>query len=192
MIEGLRVAAGDVIAGNAIAVARTSEDDLECAVRDHARLVYRIAFSVLRNHHDAEDAAQEVFVRVLRHRRKLAKVEDLRAWLAKIAWRVAVQRRKRVSDVALDDLGDDVAAIRSRAEAADDMLLANERAIVVAKLIATLPAELRDAITLSTVSEMKVADIAKLLGTNEAAIRSRTFRARQILRDKLAAILGTL
>ena len=186
------MAAGDVIAGNAIAVARTSEDDVECAVRDHARLVYRIAFSVLRNHHDAEDAAQEVFVRVLRHRRKLAKVEDLRAWLAKIAWRVAVERRKRVPEVALDELGDELAAIRSRGKAADEMLLADERAVVVAKLIATLPAELRDAITLSTVSQMKPAEIAKMLGTNEAAVRSRTFRARQILRDKLAAMMGSL
>src|SRR5258708_14447008 len=48
-----------------------SEDALEAAVREHARLVYRIAYSVLRNHHDAEDATQETFVRVLRYARKL-------------------------------------------------------------------------------------------------------------------------
>ena len=36
---------------------RTEDDQLELAVREHARLVYRVAYSVLRDHHDAEDAA---------------------------------------------------------------------------------------------------------------------------------------
>src|SRR5215468_2316955 len=49
----------------------TNEDALEAAVREHTRLVYRIAYSVSRNHHDAEDATQETFMRVLRYRRKL-------------------------------------------------------------------------------------------------------------------------
>ncbi len=48
------------------------DDQLELAVREHARLVYRVAYSVLRDHHDAEDATQETFLRVLRYRRKLA------------------------------------------------------------------------------------------------------------------------
>jgi RNA polymerase sigma-70 factor, ECF subfamily len=73
----------------------TNEDAIEAAVREHARLVYRIAYSVLRNHHDAEDATQETFVRVLRYGRKLEGVEDPKTWLAKIAWRVAVERSRR-------------------------------------------------------------------------------------------------
>jgi RNA polymerase sigma-70 factor, ECF subfamily len=68
-------------------MAGTDEDILENAVREHARMVYRIAYSVLRNHHDAEDATQETFVRVLRYKRKLEGIEDPKTWLAKIAWR---------------------------------------------------------------------------------------------------------
>lgn len=75
-----------------MAMARTHEDVLEAAVREHARLVYRVAYSVLRNHHDAEDATQETFVRVLRYRRKLSEVQSQRNWLARIAWRVAAER----------------------------------------------------------------------------------------------------
>jgi RNA polymerase sigma-70 factor, ECF subfamily len=151
---------------------------------------------VLRNHHDAEDATQEAFMRVLRYRRKLAGVKDTRAWLARIAWRVAVERRKKVPEVSLqvtlEDVSETVSQLRSKAEAADNTLLAQELADLTGKLIATLPTELRDAITLSTVQEMGAAQIATVLGVNEAAVRSRIFRARQILREKLAAVLGTL
>jgi hypothetical protein len=63
------------------------KDLLENLVQQHARLVYRIAYAVLRRHHDAEDATQETFVRVLRYSRKLAGVEDHKTWLARIAWR---------------------------------------------------------------------------------------------------------
>ncbi len=45
---------------------------LEALVREHSRLVYRIAYAVLRRHHDAEDATQEAFMRVLRYSSKLA------------------------------------------------------------------------------------------------------------------------
>ncbi len=48
-----------VISNGAIPLADANQDALETAVREHARLVYRIAYSVLRNHHDAEDATQE-------------------------------------------------------------------------------------------------------------------------------------
>ncbi len=57
------------------------------------------------------------------------------------------------------------------------------------KLMAGLPGKLRDPLTLSTVEEMSPADIAEVLGINEAAVRSRLFRARRILREKLTVLL---
>lgn len=98
-----------VIANGAMALAETGEDALESAVREHARLVYRIAYSVLRNHQDAEDATQETFVRVLRYGRKLEGVRDQKTWLARIAWRVAIERRKKLPEIPLDEQGEDLA-----------------------------------------------------------------------------------
>jgi len=60
---------------------------------------------------------------------------------------------------------------------------------VLDSLIAALPSKLRDPLTLSTLEEMSPAQIAEVLGINEAAVRSRLFRARQILRSKLAVLL---
>jgi hypothetical protein len=105
MSEDRQVLAGEAILSEAATAGRTDdrssefersrEITLEGLVRGHSRLVYRIAYAVLRSHHDAEDATQETFLRVLRHRSKLAAVEDPKTWLARIAWRAAVDRSKK-------------------------------------------------------------------------------------------------
>ena len=189
MFEDLKVAAGQVIVSDAMALARTDEDQVELAVRQHAQMVYRIAYSILRNHHDAEDATQETFVRVLKARRKLSAVDDPRKWLARIAWRVAVGRKGKSPDVSLEGVGQVVARLRSTGVPADDAVRGEEVAIALERLIPTLPRRLRDVVALSTVEEMPPPDIAGILEISEAAVRSRLFRARQILRDKLAELL---
>src|SRR5882762_5751127 len=100
MYESRQLVAGEAILSEAATLVRRqdvhSQDEvLEDLGRQHARLVYRIAYAVLRRHHDAEDATQETFVRLLRYGRKLAGVEDPKTWLARIAWRVAVDRSKQ-------------------------------------------------------------------------------------------------
>jgi len=189
MFEDLKVAAGQVIVSDAMALARTDEDQVELAVRQHAQMVYRIAYSILRNHHDAEDATQETFVRVLKARRKLSAVDDPRKWLARIAWRVAVGRKGKSPNVSLEEVGQVVARLRSTGVPADDAVRGEEVAIALERLIPSLPRRLRDVVTLSTVEEMPPPDIAGILEISEAAVRSRLFRARQILRDKLAELL---
>ena len=71
------------------------EDVVALLVRDHATFVYRVAFSVLHNSHDAEDVVQETFIRVMRRTRQLPLIRDQRAWLARIAWRLAITRWNR-------------------------------------------------------------------------------------------------
>ena len=182
--------AEQVIVSQAIPATRpetAQEDALEAAVREHARLVYRICYSVLRNHHDAEDATQETFLRVLRYRRELEGIREQRAWLARVAWRTAIERRPKANEVALDDVHD-AHQIRSSDMSADQALLGTETSQLMQSLIAALPERLRDPLTLSTLEEMTPASIAEVLGLNEAAVRSRLFRARQILREKLVAL----
>jgi RNA polymerase sigma-70 factor, ECF subfamily len=192
MIEDRRVVAGEAILDRAsIERSRIESRDalLEALVREHSRLVYRIAYSVLRCHQDAEDATQETFMRVLRYGSKLADVEDSKTWLARIAWRVAVDRSKRrvrTREIALDDPEKPVAEVASVANSVDETVQGAQIGTVLEKLIAAMPSKLRDPLILSTIQEMSPREVAGTLGINEAAVRSRVFRARKILKEKLA------
>jgi RNA polymerase sigma-70 factor, ECF subfamily len=192
MIEDRRVVAGEAILDRAsIERSRIESRDalLEALVREHSRLVYRIAYSVLRCHQDAEDATQETFMRVLRYGSKLADVEDSKTWLARIAWRVAVdrgKRRGRTREVALEDPEKPVAQVASIANSADETVRGAQIGTVLEKLIAAMPSKLREPLILSTIQEMSPREVAGTLGINEAAVRSRVFRARKILKEKLA------
>jgi RNA polymerase sigma-70 factor, ECF subfamily len=169
--------------GNVLAVRlwtkASDETAFETCVREHGQMVFRIAFSVLRNEHDAEDAAQETFLRALRSG-KLKDVNDSRAWLARIAWRIALDHR-RPEDVAIDAIAEP-ASLELDAENA---LLREERSQILQELIRSLPRELQDVVTLSTVQELSGADVAAILGIPEATVRTRMYRARELMKEKL-------
>jgi len=189
MIEGGQVVSGEAILSGTVTVERNRQEELEALVRQHSRLVYRIAYAVLRRHHDAEDATQETFMRVLRYSRKLAAVEDPKTWLARIAWRVAVDRsgrRGRMREIPLEDPEKPVVEVASSDTPADEIMHGTQIGAVLERLIAALPEKLREPLILSTIEEMSSREVAATLGTNEAAVRSRVFRARQILQEKLA------
>ena len=62
----------------------------------NTRRPYRVAFSILRNPSDAEDAVrQEAFLRVLRHRDTLGEIRDHRVWLIRIVWNIVLDRKRR-------------------------------------------------------------------------------------------------
>lgn len=177
------------LAQKALARQEQDEDLLEAAVREHARLVYRIAYSVLPNTADAEDATQETFLRVLRYGKRLAGIRDQKAWLARIAWCVAVERRKSMAKAATG-AEEAVETLVAPGHGADRVLLERERNAVLERLISALPSQLRDALVLSTLEEIAPREAASMLGISEAAVRSRTFRARELLRERLLALTG--
>ena len=177
------------MASEVLALAQAEEDLLEAAVREHSRLVYRIAYSVLKDHADAEDATQETFLRVLRYEKKFARVDNPKAWLARIAWRVAVEGRRQVvrAGAKMEQAG---VGLPSPGAGVERVLLEQERSALLDRLIAALPEQLRGPLVLSTLEEISPREVAVVLGISEAAVRSRAFRARQILKDKLMEKIG--
>ncbi|MGA3106984.1 MAG: RNA polymerase sigma factor [Terriglobales bacterium] len=166
-------------------LARSRDELLEEFVRQHARLIYRIAYAVLRSHPDAEDATQETFLRVLRYGHRLEAVENPKTWLARIAWRVAVDRsrkRGRRQEVEFDE---EAPAEMSAETPAYEMLRSSQVSGWLEKLIAALPRKLRQPLILSTLEEMSPAEVAATLGISEAAVRSRVFRARRLLQERM-------
>jgi RNA polymerase sigma factor (sigma-70 family) len=196
MIEVKRLLAGEAVLSDAVTVPssqdasrdRTQDDTLEDLVRQHSRLVYHIAYAALRSHPDAEDATQETFLRVLRYSRKLAKVENPKTWLARIAWRVAVdrsQQRGRKREVALENPENAASEVPSSEALADETMQGAQVGARLERLIAALPEKLREPLILSALEEMSPREVAATLGITEAAVRSRVFRARQILKERL-------
>ena len=154
---------------------------LEAVVREHGRLVFKVAYGVLRNSHDAEDVVQEVFLRA--HRSGMKGIADMPAWLARVAFRVAIDHLRKPRGLDVSEIE------RSSAEPnAEHLAMHRQRVEQVQRLIAALPEELRYPLVLSAMEELNSRQIAEVIGIPESSVRGRILRARQILKDKLSAL----
>ncbi len=94
--------------------------DLAAMVDAYSTLLFRIAHSVLRSRTEAEDVVQDVFIRVLQHRRSLSTVRDMRVWLIRIAWNLALDRKRRKRPEQLDESFREIAGERNDARGCSD------------------------------------------------------------------------
>ena len=188
---------GDTVLKSAIAM-EAAAPTVETLVADHSQMVFRIAYSILRNHHDAEDAAQECFLRVWKQKDRLHEVSNAKTWLARIAWTTALDKRRSsramvsLSVVSLSDeqSGAELAqSIPDLAVAADQQLASAQMQQMLERLIAGLPEDLRNTLELSTIQELNSAEIADVMKIPEGSVRTRLFRARKQLKEKLAVLL---
>lgn len=171
----------------------TTDPDAEFAalVERQSRFVFRVAYAVLLNSHDAEDAVQETFLKLYRNR-GWNQAENERAFLARCAWRIAVDLRRRSSapaDTSTDSLSPD--DLPSELPGPEMHLETEDRHATVHALIDSLAEELRVPLVLSAFQELNSREIAAILGIPEGTVRTRLQRARQILRQKLTAMRDT-
>lgn len=167
-------------------------DTMERLVAEHNGMVFRIAYSILRNHHDAEDAVQESFLKALKYGRNLEHVRNKKTWLGRIAWTVALDRRALQSKSGqrnADAEPDPVEQLPDLRPGMEDQLAGRQMQQLLERMIATLPEELRLPLELSTVQELNSTEIAELMGIPEGSVRTRLFRARGILKEKLSSVL---
>jgi RNA polymerase sigma-70 factor (ECF subfamily) len=190
--------AGQAILGETVlkkAKASEAEDPvqtMEVLVSLHGPMVFRIAYSILRNHQDAEDAAQECFLRVLKAQGRWNEVRHMKTWLARIAWTTAIdQRSRRAASSANEEAVDDdmLAQLPDARRGSDEQVASGQMRVLLERLIAGLPEELRQPLELSTVQELNSAEIAELMGIPEGSVRTRLLRARRLLKDKMAVLL---
>lgn len=161
-----------------------SETDLAALVETYSALLFRVAYSVLRSRTEAEDVVQDVFLRVLEHQRSLPAIRDLRVWLVRIAWNLAVDRRRRVRPDQMDD-------VFTRSLVAKNLPIdqaINEASKLRSALneLERLPRKERQVLLLSAIEEMSTAEIVAVLEKSESAVRALASRARARLRERLA------
>ena len=157
--------------------AESADDRFTALVRRHSLFVFRVVFAVLRNRADAEDVAQETFLKLYRLR-GWETAEDEKAYLARAAWRMAVERRGKKG------LGEAVPSERWGRNPEEIAIAADQEAWIHG-LIDTLPEELRLPLALAGIQGLSSAEVGALMDLPEGTVRSRTARARQLLRKKI-------
>ncbi len=169
-------------------VAMPSEDDLEAVdvgalVGAYAGVMFRVAHAVLRSRQEAEDVVQDSFVKVLERRGRLGEVREMRVWLVKIAWNLALDRRRRIRPEQMDERFS--AELAGKNVPADVAMAEAGRMAAVLREIERLPKKEREALLLSAMEELGTAEMAAVLGRSESATRALLYRARTRLKQRM-------
>ena len=165
----------------------------ESIVEQHAGRVYRLAYHLTGNQHDAEDLTQDVFVRVFNSLSQY-KPGTFEGWLHRITTNLFLDRMRRKARIRFDFMADDDATVATSesfdrqersGQPEDAFAMANLGDDIVEALM-DLPPEYRAAVVLSDIEGLSYEEIAATLGIKLGTVRSRLSRARARLRDSLA------
>jgi RNA polymerase sigma-70 factor (ECF subfamily) len=170
-------------------VARAQDGDtgaFESLVKRHMRAAHAVAFGVLAERADADDAVQDGFLSALQHLDSCSPAEKFRAWLLTIVRNRAfdLKRRGRVRSVDMLEEGTAQTHEPSPLEMAERSEL-NDR---LTAAIGTLTDTQREVLMMHDIEGWKHADIAHLLGLAESTVRVHLLHARRRLRTQLLAI----
>ena len=159
----------------------------------HATAVFQFLYRMVGTAEDANDLAQEAFVRVYRHRDRFRPDSSFSTWVFTIAANLArnqLRWRARHPTVPLDAAASGSTQtygelLPSGDNSPDDELLLAERRAAVRAAITELPVDLREALFLFEFEDRSMTETATILGTTQKGIESRLYRARGQLRERL-------
>jgi RNA polymerase sigma-70 factor, ECF subfamily len=169
----------------------TRDEDAEftALVRRRSHFAFRVAYAVLLNSADAEDAVQESFLKLHRHG-GWQHVENERAFLARIVWRTSVDHLRSARTISrLQHPQEPLLDAPSPQPGPEETLMAADDHALIHSLIDTLPDDLRVPLVLTSAQELNSREIALILDIPEGTVRTRLQRARHVLRHKLEAML---
>ena len=160
-----------------------SQTDLAVLVAQYSSLLFRVAHSVLRSRAEAEDVVQDTFVRVIERHHPLNSIRDMRVWLIRITWNLALDRRRRIRPDQMDDLFAETLIAKNLP--ADQAFDEAQRMKSVLRELDCLPKKERQILLLSALEDLSTAELAAVTGRSESAVRALLFRARTRLRTRL-------
>jgi RNA polymerase sigma-70 factor (ECF subfamily) len=156
-------------------------------VQRYERDVFNLAYRMLNDRGEAEDAAQEAFLRAYANLDRYDVTRPFKTWVLSITSNHCIDRlrRRRLTWLSLEEPLPPHPALTSDIPGPEEATLTNERNMLVQDLLAELNPEYRLAVVLRYWYELSYAEIAEMLDTTESAIKSRLFRARQLLANQL-------
>jgi len=167
-------------------VAGGDERAFQLLSRRHLPAILGLARRILGNAAEAEDVAQEAFMRVWTHAPRWQPLAQFRTWLTRIVINLCLDRKRRARWVELETAGDIVDPAPGAGEKAED----DERERMLAAAIEKLPARQRSAIVLTYGDGMSNAQVAEILDTSVSAVETLLVRAKQNLRRALENVIN--
>jgi RNA polymerase sigma-70 factor, ECF subfamily len=164
----------------------------ESLMRRYERRIYRLATTIARNESDAEEVAQEAFLKAFEHIESFKGDSRFYTWLVRITVNEALMkiRKRRPGQVSFDELIDTVDGFVPReigdwAPTPEEEYSQIELAGILSKTISELPPRLRVVFQLRDVEGLSTDETANVLDLSISAVKSRLLRARLALRNKL-------
>lgn len=162
-------------------------DAFEGLVRLHQRMVYGLALSLTRSHHDAEELTQTVFLKAWKGLKTFRGASSLSTWLYRLTRNACTdhyrQNQKRIRDHSLED--PDLAPLADQAPLPQEIVEQRERQQALMDAMEKLSEESRTVLLLREVEGFTYQEIAQNLGLSEGTVKSQLFRARRALRNNL-------
>jgi RNA polymerase sigma-70 factor (ECF subfamily) len=154
-------------------------------VKEHGDRVYRLAYRLTGNPHDAEDLTQDVFVRVFR---SLADYTPgtFEGWLHRITTNLFLDRMRRQARIRFDALPEDAERLPGAGPSPETAVTDRHFDGDVETALAALPPDFRAAVVLCDIEQLSYEEIAATLGVKLGTVRSRISRGRAMLRAALA------
>ncbi|WP_022909608.1 sigma-70 family RNA polymerase sigma factor [Aestuariimicrobium kwangyangense] len=152
----------------------------EQLVRDHSDMVYRVAFRLTGNQHDAEDLTQDVFVRAFKSIHAF-EPGTLTGWLHRITTNLFIDQTRRRQKIRIDPMAEAQERVTATGEAPDHDLDHD-----ITRALAELTPEHRVAVVLCDIEGLSYDEIASILDVSVTTVRSRIHRGREKLRTSLA------
>ena len=153
----------------------SADDLITTAVEDYSDTVYRIAFNITQNTHDAYDVVQEVFLRLIKNREKIKNKEHLKAWLIRTAVncsKTSAKKARKNAALSLDEINEPIIEDNKDGDSLTGYIL-------------RLPEKYRTALYLFYYEDLPIAKISEYLSISESAVKTRLHRGRELLEKKL-------
>jgi RNA polymerase sigma-70 factor (ECF subfamily) len=179
-----RASTDEAVLARVLAGSRAS---FEVLMRRHNQRVFRAARAVLRDEAEAEDVAQDAWVRAYTNLRQFSGRASFATWITRIAIHEALARRRRRARHV--SIGDHAATLPARTRSPEDEVGARQVATALEAAIDALPRPYRMAFVLRDLQGLDTAETAACLDVPEATVKTRLHRARSLLRTRLDTTL---
>jgi RNA polymerase sigma-70 factor (ECF subfamily) len=163
--------------GLVLALCNGRESGVNDLLKNYGTFVYTIVNRILLNSTEAEEATQDIFMKVLKSINTFDKTSSFKAWLYSIAYRTAIDytRKRKKGTITIEGL-----AVQDD-HCADDVVKESEQKTQIFSLLQHLDEESRNIVTLYYLEEKNIKEIKIVTGMSESNIKTKLFRARKEL-----------